>query len=81
MVAEIVPGEANFLHVRLANDRPASAGHLRRALLERFNIVVRDVSGSTPDHSSRIRVAVRNQVDNERLVQALRALEDEVANG
>ena len=81
VVAEIVPGEANFLHVRLADDRPATAGRLRRALLERFNIGVRDVSASTPDDSSRLRVAVRNPVDNERLVQALRTLAEEMANG
>jgi histidinol-phosphate/aromatic aminotransferase/cobyric acid decarboxylase-like protein/choline kinase len=81
MVTEVLPGEANFLHVLLADDGIAMADRLRRTLIERFNIEVRDVSRSAPDYASRIRVAVRRSADIERLVLALRILNEELADG
>ena len=81
MVAEVLKGEANFLNVLLAADGLVTADRLRRTLIERFNIVVRDVSGSAPDYASRIRVAVRGSADNEQLILALQILNEEFADG
>lgn len=73
-----VPGSGgNFLQVELLGEDPGIASRLRRQLLASSKIEVKDVSGKYPDRLPRLRVAVRTQEDNDRLLDALWALATE----
>jgi len=50
---------------------------LRRDLLASSRIEVKDISAKYPDRRPRLRLAVRTQDDNDRLLNALRALATE----
>ncbi len=69
----------NFLLVELAAEDAAAAARLRRDLLAGSRIEVKDISGKYPDRRPRLRLAVRTQEDNDRLLSALRALAVEAA--
>jgi histidinol-phosphate/aromatic aminotransferase/cobyric acid decarboxylase-like protein/choline kinase len=64
----------NFLLVQLRGDDPAIASRLRQELLATSRIEIKDVSGKYPDRLPRIRIAVRRQEDNDRLLHALQSL-------
>jgi histidinol-phosphate/aromatic aminotransferase/cobyric acid decarboxylase-like protein len=70
----------NFLLVELAGEDPGIASRLRRDLLASSRIEVKDISGKYPDRRPRLRLAVRTQEDNDRLLQALRALATEAGS-
>jgi histidinol-phosphate/aromatic aminotransferase/cobyric acid decarboxylase-like protein len=50
---------------------------MRRDLLASSRIEVKDISEKYPDQRPRLRLAVRTQEDNDRLLHALRALATE----
>lgn len=64
----------NFLLVQLRGEDPAIASQLRQELLATSRIEIKDVSGKYPDRLPRIRIAVRRQEDNDRLLRALQSL-------
>jgi len=74
LVAQVHPSQANFLLCRLAGDDREAAAWLRRELLASAKIEIKDVSGKYPDAVPRIRVAVRTQQDNDRLLKAMAPL-------
>ena len=64
----------NFLLVQLRGKDPVVAARLRQELLATSRIEVKDVSEKYPDRLPRIRIAVRRQEDNDRLLHALQLL-------
>ena len=73
-VVDVPPSGGNFLLVQLAGDEPRLADDVRNWLLEQHSIEVKDVSGKFPDHSPRLRIAVRRSDENRRLVEVLQGL-------
>lgn len=72
-IAEVYPSGGDFLLVRL--DAPAAAGRtLRRVLLAKEAIEVKDVSNRIPGDSAHLRIAVRKPEENQLLTDALRRL-------
>jgi threonine-phosphate decarboxylase len=68
----VFPSAANFLLLKSPPGGPP-AGELRKRLIVRHRIVVRDCSTYEGLEAARfMRVAVRNRADNERLIAALR---------
>lgn len=67
----VLDSQANFLMCRI-DDKYTSA-QLCRLLLKRFNILIKDCSKKTGGQNF-IRIAVRNEEDNNRLVNSLYAL-------
>jgi histidinol-phosphate/aromatic aminotransferase/cobyric acid decarboxylase-like protein len=69
---EVYPSEANYFLCRIKADVAMNAPTLTRHLLEKHNIFIKDLSGKSgiPDDSF-VRLAVRNQADNDRLLDAL----------
>jgi histidinol-phosphate/aromatic aminotransferase/cobyric acid decarboxylase-like protein len=63
--------------VNLKGDDPQLAGQVRRWLLERSSIEVKDVSAKFTDNAPRLRIAVRTMAENDQLVEALRELSRE----
>jgi histidinol-phosphate/aromatic aminotransferase/cobyric acid decarboxylase-like protein len=67
----VLPSHANFLLCELERDAGATAS----AMVERFNVLIKDCSGKAGLAAGRyIRVAVRTEAENDRLVAALRAV-------
>jgi threonine-phosphate decarboxylase len=67
----VFPSSANFLLVELPEGAP-SAGNVRERMITKCGIIVRDCSTYKGMESGQfIRVAVRDRLDNERLVGAL----------
>jgi threonine-phosphate decarboxylase len=64
----------NFLLVQLRGEDSVIASRLRQELLATSRIEVKDVSEKYPDRLPRIRIAVRTQEDNDRLLHALQSL-------
>jgi histidinol-phosphate/aromatic aminotransferase/cobyric acid decarboxylase-like protein/choline kinase len=64
----------NFLLVQLRGEVPTVASRLRQELLATSRIEVKDVSEKYSDRLPRIRIAVRTQEDNDRLLHALQSL-------
>jgi len=64
----------NFLLVQLRGKAPAVASRIRQELLAISRIEVKDVSEKYSDWLPRIRIAVRTQKDNDRLLHALQSL-------
>jgi histidinol-phosphate/aromatic aminotransferase/cobyric acid decarboxylase-like protein len=71
LIEQVYESGANFLLVRLRGSDASAAGQVRAALLARERIEVKDVSGKFPDHSPRLRLAVRTRQDNDRLIEAM----------
>ena len=70
-IRRILPTQANYFMLRL--DDSVSSRELTRNLLIRENILVKDLSGKiSAESGSFIRVAIRNEEDNRKLVQALK---------
>lgn len=64
----VYPSQANYVLAKL--DGKLSAGALTRRLLIEYNLLIKDLTSKTG--GPYIRLAVRNEEDNDRLVEALR---------
>lgn len=74
---EVMPTQANYVCLRLTG--AMSAKELARELLVNYNILIKDLSakiGKLGKTGEYVRIAVRSEKDNEKLVQALRQLLD-----
>jgi len=70
-IHEIVPGEANFLMFHLDESHPTSEQVIERA--REAGVFVRDVASMGSDLGSRaLRIAIKDPVSNERVLQTLR---------
>jgi len=76
IVRAVLPSGGNFLLVRLAGTDAALAGRVRRDLLARFAIDVKDVSTRLPGLGPCLRVAVRLPDENAQLATALAEFAD-----
>lgn len=65
----VIPSQANFVMVELAERFPC--GVLLNRLLERHNILIKDLSAKT-NGGNYLRLAVRDTADNDTLIRALR---------
>ncbi len=74
LVTRVHDSAANFLLCDLAGQDQAMAAWLRAELLASDRIEIKDVSGKYPDRRPRIRLAVRTQGDNDRLLKAMAPL-------
>jgi histidinol-phosphate/aromatic aminotransferase/cobyric acid decarboxylase-like protein/choline kinase len=75
-VAQVHPSGGNFLLVDLHG--PASAAtELRRILLSEHGMEVKELTGRFADSAARIRIAVRTEHENNRLIHALHWVEKE----
>ncbi len=71
---EVYPSQANYLMCRLTGGRTATA--LTVHLLEKQDILIKDLSGKKGLNGEYIRLAVRRPEENERLLAALRECRD-----
>ena len=73
----VYPSLGNFLLVEL----PVAASPLVSALIERFDILIKDLTGKAGLLGGRhVRIAVRTEAENDRILDALKALLAEAAN-
>ena len=79
IVASVPRSGANFLLIQLEGSKAELAGQVRRGLLERHCIEVRDVSSEFPDVRPRLRVAVRSNEENTLLVDVLKDLPQQLS--
>jgi len=73
-VEDVRTGGGDFILVTFSDDIALDAADLRRQLLERYLIEVKDVSKRFDDGRLRLRLAVRVPSDNRRLIDALAEL-------
>lgn len=67
----VIPSQANYVMVELVNGM--SAKQLTKVLLIKYNLLIKDLSGKIKlENRQYIRLAVRNNQDNEKLICALR---------
>lgn len=67
----VLPSQANYLMAELTG---CSSEWLTEQLLNRFNILIKDLSSKIPGDRQFIRIAVRNEEDDTRLTEALREI-------
>ena len=67
----VLPSQANYLMAKLTG---CSSKWLTEQLLNRFNILIKDLSSKLPGDRQFIRIAVRNEEDDTRLTEALREI-------
>ncbi len=67
----VLPSQANYLMAELTG---CSSKWLTEQLLNRFNILIKDLSSKIPGDRQFIRIAVRNEEDDTRLTEALREI-------
>lgn len=67
----VLPSQANYLMAELTG---CSSKWLTEQLLNRFNILIKDLSSKIPGDRQFIRIAVRNEKDDTRLTEALREI-------
>jgi len=68
---EIVPSQANYFMIEILNN--VTAKELTKRLLLQYNIFVKDLSTKIVDNNRQfIRIAVRNERDNDRLINVLK---------
>jgi len=67
----VFPSEANFLLVRLAEPDPEAGQRLAQAVLAEDRIVLKDVSDRFPDDRAYLRLTVRTEEENQRLIDVL----------
>lgn len=65
----VIPSQANYIMVELINGM--TARELTKRLLLEYNIFVKDLSGKLKQ-GEYLRIAVRNQEDNDKLIQAMK---------
>lgn len=69
----VTPSQANYVMVELVNGM--SAKELTKVLLIKYNLLIKDLSGKIKlDNRQYMRLAVRNEQDNEKLICALREI-------
>jgi histidinol-phosphate/aromatic aminotransferase/cobyric acid decarboxylase-like protein/choline kinase len=71
LVERVHPSGGNFLLLRLASDDLSAGARLRRQLLMKHRIEIKDVSQRMATGQPHLRLAVRCPADNARLVSAL----------
>lgn len=69
----IIPSQANYFMAEITRE-DISAKELMRELLNRFHILIKDLSDKVGERY--IRIAVRNRDDNEKMAEALRVYFD-----
>jgi histidinol-phosphate/aromatic aminotransferase/cobyric acid decarboxylase-like protein len=67
----VIPSQANYVMVELEHGMRAKS--VTKRLLLEHNIFVKDLSGKLSD-GEYLRLAVRNQADNDKLIQALQQI-------
>lgn len=68
---EVIPSQANYIMIELCNGM--SAKHVTKQLLLEHNLFVKDLSGKVQrDQRQFLRIAVRNEEDNDKLVCGLK---------
>ena len=70
----VVPSQANYIMVEIG-DR-YTAAELTCILLERYNLLIKDLTGKISRGGQYIRVAVRDDEDNSKMLSALKELYD-----
>lgn len=70
----IIPSQANYIMAEI-KENTISASELSKILLLKYNILIKDLSGKIKTGQQMIRIAVRNDADNNRLVQALQDID------
>jgi histidinol-phosphate/aromatic aminotransferase/cobyric acid decarboxylase-like protein/choline kinase len=70
-VSHVYDSGANFVLVELLGRDPRIASSLREALLIKDKIEIKDASTKFPDRIPRLRIAVRTETENDRLIKAL----------
>jgi histidinol-phosphate/aromatic aminotransferase/cobyric acid decarboxylase-like protein/choline kinase len=70
-VSQVYESGANFVLVELLGAEAQIASSLRQALLIKDKIEIKDVSDKFPDRLPRLRIAVRTETENDRLIKAL----------
>ena len=71
----VLPSQANYLMAELTG---CPSKWLTEQLLNRFNILIKDLSSKIPGDRQFVRIAVRDKKDDARLTEALREI---MANG
>ena len=70
----VIPSQANYFMCELVGEKYTSH-ELAVRLLAEYNILIKDCSGKSAfEGGEYIRIAVRDRIDNHRLVEALKAL-------
>ena len=73
----VIPSQANYFLCEIISDY--SAGELTRLLLERHNILIKDCSAKSAFNGGNyIRIAVRSEKDNNRLIDALSVINNRI---
>ena len=67
----VLPSQANYLMAELTG---CSSKWLTEQLLNRFNILIKDLSSKIPGDRQFVRIAVRDEKDDARLTEALREI-------
>lgn len=70
----IIPSQANYIMAEI-KENTISASELSKILLLKYNILIKDLSGKIKTGQQMIRIAVRNEADNNRLVHALQDID------
>ena len=65
----VIPSQANYVMIELTGD--VMAGEIARTMLIKYNLFVKDLSEKIPG-GKYLRLAIRNEQDNDRLIQALK---------
>ena len=66
----VIPSQANYVMVEL--DRAVDPKELLKVLLVRYEILIKELTSKTSNGRSYLRLAVRNEADNNRLLEALK---------
>ena len=65
----VIPTQANYVMCEILGG--CSARHLAEQLLDRHNILIKDLSSKSGVNGEYVRLAVRNMEDNRKLIRAL----------
>ena len=69
----VIPSQANFFMIELTGRY--TSNELSSVLLKRFNILIKSCNTKHGlENKNYIRIAVRNRIDNDRLLDALKSL-------
>ena len=68
----VIPSQANYVMVEILNGM--TARELTKILLVKYNLFIKDLSGKVKQNSNKqfVRLAVRNEEDNNKLIAALK---------
>lgn len=67
-----IPSQANYIMFELTNG--IKAGKLAEELLQKYSLLIKDLSSKVGDRGEYIRVAVKTEEENQRLIEALTAI-------